>query len=180
PSLKGQISLAFPYTSGTAYTMVASLLQKFGEEKGWEYIRKLDKQVHHYNKSGSAAVTQTGLGEVAVGISFSHDILKKGKASGYPVALTLPKDGTGSEIGAMAVVKGAKEPELARQFINYMLSTEGQGLLKEFYRVGLNPNTQPPEGAVTAAKTNLIEYDPVRAAKQQKAILEKWRAVTAR
>lgn len=180
PALKGQISLAFPYTSGTAYTVVASLLQKLGEEKGWDYIQKLDKQVHHYNKSGSAAVTQAGLGEVAVGISFSHDILKKGKASGYPVALTLPKDGTGSEIGAMAVVKGAKQPELARQFINYMLSTEGQGMLKEFYRVGLNPNAAIPEGAVTAAKANLIEYDAVKAATNQKTILEKWRQVTAR
>jgi iron(III) transport system substrate-binding protein len=180
PALKGQISLAFPYTSGTAYTVVASLLQKFGDEKGWDYIKKLDKQVHHYNKSGSAAVTQAGLGEVAVGISFSHDILKKGKASGYPVQLTLPKDGTGSEIGAMALVKGGKEQELGREFMNFMISAQGQNLLKEFYRVALNPGATLPDGAITAAKANLIEYDPAKAAMNQKTILEQWRKETAR
>jgi iron(III) transport system substrate-binding protein len=180
PALKGHISLAFPYTSGTAYTVVASLLQKLGEERGWDYIKKLDKQVHHYNKSGSAAVTQAGLGEVAVGISFSHDILKKGKASGYPVTLTLPKDGTGSEIGAMAMVKGAKQEELAKEFMNYMISAEGQGLLQQFYRVPLNPKASVPDGAITAAKANLIEYNPAKAATDQKKILEQWRKVTAR
>ncbi|HUP56231.1 MAG TPA: ABC transporter substrate-binding protein [Bdellovibrionota bacterium] len=180
PALKGKISMAFPYTSGTAYTVVAALLQKYGEEKGWEYIRKLDRQIHHYNKSGSAAVTQVGLGEVAVGISFSHDILKKGKKSGYPVALSVPKDGTASEIGAVALVKGGREPELARRFIDEILTAEAQNELQQFSRVPLNPKSMIAEGAVRAAEVKLIAYDPTKAAETQKEILEKWRKVTAR
>jgi iron(III) transport system substrate-binding protein len=180
PKLKGQISMAFPYTSGTAYTLVAAVLQMYGERKGWEYLRQLDSQVHHYNKSGSAAVTQVGLGEVAVGISFSHDILKKGKGSGYPVALTVPKEGTASEIGAVAMVKGAKEPELARKFIDEMLSAEAQSDLREFSRVPLNPKAAVAEGALTAAKVKLISFDMKAAADGQKAILEQWRKATAR
>jgi iron(III) transport system substrate-binding protein len=180
PSLKGKISMAFPYTSGTAYTVVAALLQKYGEEKGWDYIRRLDQQIHHYNKSGSAAVTQVGLGEVAVGISFSHDILKKGKRSGYPVALSVPSDGTASEIGAMAVVKGAREPELARRFIDELLSAEAQNALQEFSRVPLNPKAAVADGAVKASQVKLISFDATKAAESQKDILEKWRKVTSR
>jgi len=41
--------------------------------------------MHHYNTSGSACITQAGLGEIAIGIAFSHDILAKGTAAGYPI-----------------------------------------------------------------------------------------------
>lgn len=179
PKLKGQISMAFPYTSGTAYTVIASLLQQ-DEKKAWEYISKLDKQVHHYNKSGSAAVTQTGLGEVAVGISFSHDILKKGKASGYPVTLSVPTDGTATEIGAMGLIKGGKHHESAKKFVDFMLSLEGQNLLKEFYRVALNPKAETAEGSIVASKIKLMPFDTQRAAREQKDILDQWRKVTSR
>jgi iron(III) transport system substrate-binding protein len=180
PELKGRISMAFPYTSGTAYTVVAALLQMYGEKKGWEYIRKLDSQIHHYNKSGTAAVTQAGLGEVAVGISFSHDILRKGRDAGYPVALTVPKEGTASEIGGLAMIKGAREPELARRFIDETLSTDAQNVLQKFNRVPLNPKAVVAKGAVTPSAVKLIAFDPVKAAQEQKEILDQWRKVTAR
>jgi iron(III) transport system substrate-binding protein len=180
PSFRGQISLAYPYTSGTAYVVVAALLSLMGEEQGWDYLRRLDAQVHHYNSSGSAAVTQVGLGEVAVGIAFSHDILGKGRARGYPIALSIPREGTPSEIGAVAVVKGGPEPELAKQFVTWLVSERAQNLLAQFYRVPLHPKAQIAEGAVTARDVRLVEYDPVRAATEQKQILARWREITGR
>jgi iron(III) transport system substrate-binding protein len=180
PALKGQISLAYPYTSGTAYVVVAALLAARGEENGWEYIRRLDRQVHHYNSSGSAAVTQVGLGEVAVGIAFSHDILGKGRARGYPVALSIPRDGTPSEIGAVALVKGGKQPDLARQFVNWLLSERAQNLLARFYRVPLHPAASVAEGAITSRDVTLFEIDPIQAATEQKRILAQWRQITGR
>jgi len=49
-----------------------------------EYWKKLDANIHHYNTSGSACVTQR-TGEIAIGIAFSHDILALGTSKGYPV-----------------------------------------------------------------------------------------------
>ena len=180
PALRGQISVAYPYTSGTAYVVVAALLALMGEEKGWDYIRSLDAQVHHYNSSGSAAVTQVGLGEVAVGIAFSHDILGKGRAQGYPVALSIPRDGTPSDIGAVALVKGGSRQDLGQQFINWLLSERAQNLLAQFYRVPLHPNARIAEGAVRPHDVTLIEVDPVQAATEQKRILAQWRQITGR
>jgi len=41
PALKGEIQVANPASSGTAYTMVATLVQMMGEDKAFEYMKKL-------------------------------------------------------------------------------------------------------------------------------------------
>jgi iron(III) transport system substrate-binding protein len=180
PGLRGQVSVAYPYTSGTAYVILVALLEMFGEERGWEYVRELNAQVHRYNSSGTAAVTQVGMGEVAVGIAFSHDILKKGVERGYPVTLSIPADGTAAEIGGVALVRGGRQPELARQFMTWLLGTDAQNLLAEFYRVPLNPHASVAPGAVTAAGLTVIEYDAAEAASSQQRLLARWRQVTGR
>ncbi len=179
PRFKGEIGVAYPYTSGTAYTLLSTLVQLMGEEEAFEYIAKLDKNVHHYNKSGSACVTQAGLGEVAIGISFSHDILKKGPSRGYPVVLTFPTEGTGYEIGAMALIKNGPGHDEARKFINWMLSTESQNLMQRWFRIPLNPNAEVIEGAITADQLNLIEDDAVWAGSNKERLVERWRLITA-
>jgi iron(III) transport system substrate-binding protein len=180
PRLKGHVSVAYPYTSGTAYVLLVGLLELMGEEAGWEYVRALDAQVHRYNSSGTAAVTQVGLGEVGVGIAFAHDILKKGVERGYPVALSIPAEGTASEIGAAAVVRGGPQQEQAQQFITWLLSARAQNLMAEFYRVPLNPAAQVAEGAVAMRDVSVIDYDAGRAAERQGEILARWRQVTGR
>ena len=180
PAFEGQISVAYPYTSGTAYVLVVSLLELMGEADGWEYIRKLDGQVHHYNSSGSAAVTQAGLGEVGIGIAFAHDILEKGRERGYPVVLSVPQDGAPVEIGAVALVKGGKEQDAGREFITWLLSERAQNLLADFYRVPLNPNATVAEGAIKRSDIRAVAYDPIEAAADQKRILAKWREITGR
>ena len=67
------------------------------------------------------AAAEAGLGEVAVGIAFSHDIMAKGIKKGYPVVMTFPKEGTGYEIGAVSLLKGGPEPELAKVFFDWLM-----------------------------------------------------------
>ncbi|MFH1539311.1 MAG: ABC transporter substrate-binding protein [bacterium] len=179
PEFKGEIGVAYPYTSGTAYTFLAAIVQMMGEEAGLEYLKKLDRNVHHYNKSGSACVTQVGLGEIGVGISFSHDIMKKGVSKGYPVALSFPKEGTGYEIGGMALIKGGPDHEEARKFIEWVLSVEAQSMLKNWFRIPLHPEAEIAEGAVRAEDVKLIEFDEVKAGEDKERLVEEWRLITA-
>ena len=43
PALKGEIQVANPASSGTAYTMVATLVQLMGEDKAFDYMKALHK-----------------------------------------------------------------------------------------------------------------------------------------
>lgn len=175
PEFKGRISVAYPYTSGTSYTILAGLIALMGEDEAFDYYKKLNKQIHHYNKSGSACVTQVGLGEVTVGIAFAHDVIKKGVSKGYPVKLTVPEDGTSYEIGAMSVIKGGPEPELAHKFIDWMLTAEAQSLMKNWYRVPLNPDAEVVEGAVKITDVNVIPLDFVYFGQQKDRLIERWK-----
>jgi len=176
PVYKGQIAIAFPYTSGTSYTVLATLVQMMGEDKAFEYWRKLNQNIHHYDKSGSAPVTQAGLGEVGIAVSFSHDIITKGSAKGYPITMTFPKEGTGFEIGAMSLVKGGPEPDLAKKFIDWALSVRAQNLMQQWFRIPLNPKAEVAKGAVRADQVNLINFDAVRAGEDRDRLIKRWRS----
>src|SRR5690606_35732783 len=54
PGFKGEIQMANPNSSGTAYTALATLVQIMGEEPAFEYMKKLNANISQYTKSGSA------------------------------------------------------------------------------------------------------------------------------
>ena len=175
PEFKGNISIAYPYTSGTAFTTLATIVQIMGEDKAFDYWKKLDANIHHYNTSGSACITQAGLGEIAIGIAFSHDILAKGTSQGYPVKGSFPSEGTGYEIGGLGLVKGGPEPELGKKFIDWALSKRAQDLMQVWFRIPLNPQAEVAKGATRASDVKLINYDDEWAGNNNKRLIEKWR-----
>jgi iron(III) transport system substrate-binding protein len=73
PKLKDEVQVADPNSSGTAYTMLATLVQLMGEDKAFDYLKKLHANVNQYTKSGAAPAKATSLGETTVGITFMHD-----------------------------------------------------------------------------------------------------------
>ena len=175
PEFKGQISVAHPGSSGTSYTVLATLVQMKGEEATWDYLKKLNSNVRQYTKSGSAPPKVVALGEAAIGISFSHDSLKP-TAEGYPIALSFPKEGTGYEIGAVALINGGPEKEMdnAKKFIDWCLSKEGQNLYEDSksFRMPVNKDANPPKGAIKISDLNVIEYDFVWAGENRKRLVE--------
>ncbi len=187
PVFKEKISMAYPYTSGTAYTILISQLQAIGsKELGWDqedeqYIKKLSAQMHHYTEAGPTSVTQARIGEVAVGIAFSHDIVAKSIAQGYPVVMTFPKEGTGYEVGAISLIKGGPEPELAKVFFDWLMTAEAQSLFKKWSRIPLNPEAEFAESLVTTAQVPVIEGFGERITwygQHKNEIIERWREVT--
>lgn len=176
PVFAENVSIAYPYTSGTAYTTYATLIQMVGLEKALDFWEEFDKNsILMYNKSGSAAITQAGLAEVAVGISFSHDIMAKGVNKGYPVVMTFPEEGTGYEVGGLSLIKGGPEPELGKQFIDWCFGVEAQNLFQSYNRLPVNPKATVKEGSVTLDQVNLIDYDFIWAGENKDEMVTAWR-----
>ncbi|RKX76759.1 MAG: ABC transporter substrate-binding protein [Spirochaetes bacterium] len=176
PVFKNNVAMAYPYTSGTAYTTYATLVMMYGLEKTLDYWEQFDRQsILQYTKSGTGCIPMVGLGEAAVGIAFSHDILSKGVKQGYPVVMTFPKEGTGYEVGGLSLIKGGPEPELGKQFIDWCYTVKAQNLFQEYNRLPVNPKAEVAPGSVTLDQVKLIDYNHIWAGENKDRLIEAWR-----
>jgi iron(III) transport system substrate-binding protein len=151
PRLNDQIMIAHPSTSGTSYTFVCTVLQVMGEDEGWDYLRQFNNNVFQYTRSGAAPGRFVGAGEATVAIVFSHDIVTFIE-EGFPLDLSFIESGTGYEVGGMALIKGAKNPDTARLWYDWALTSEAQSLGPE-YRAYQGATV----GGVTHPRPELLE-----------------------
>ena len=164
--LKGNIMMAHPGTSGTAYTTLYSQVLRLGsEDAAIDFMKDMNKNVLSYTRSGAGPTGPLGRGEVAVGLVFSHDctaaILR-----GNPLVVSFPKEGTGFEIGAVGLVKGGKNSDAGKAYIDFALSAEAQNLgpaSAESFQVLTNPNAKYDRRMVQLKKITLLDYDAEKA-----------------
>ena len=178
PIYKGEIQVANPNSSGTAYTTLATILQIFGEDKGWDYMKKLHANINTYTKSGSAPIKATGRGENLIGICFQHDGVKQTK-KGLPVVTVSPAEGTGYEVGSMSIIAGARNMNEAKKFYDWALSPAIQTLVftsGKSLQVPSNTKAKADPDAPDLSTINLIDYNfKVYGDKSTRAsLLSKW------
>ncbi|MGC4407829.1 ABC transporter substrate-binding protein [Rhizobium rosettiformans] len=177
PELKGEIQIANPNSSGTAYTALASLVQIMGEDKAFEYLKSLNANISQYTKSGSAPVKAAARGEIGLGIVFMHDAVAQ-TAEGFPVKSIAPCEGTGYEIGSMSIVKGARNMENAKTWYDWSLKPEVQSRMKDAksFQLPSNKTAEIPKEAPRFEDIKLIDYDfkTYGDPDKRKALLERW------
>lgn len=180
PEFKGNIVIAHPGSSSTAYNFLATILQVKGEEAGFEYLQKFNEQVLQYTKSGSAPGRMAGTGEAPIAIGFLHDAIKYQEEGYKDLVFTAAGEGTGYEIGAVAIIKDGPDQEAAQMFVDWSLSKEGQELGKSVgsFQFLTNPDANPPEQAMSLKDTVLIDYDFQWAADNRDTFLEKFMELT--
>ena len=160
--------------------MLATLVQLMGEDKAFDYLKALHKNVSQYNKSGAAPARAAATGESMVGITFQHDAVVQA-IGGAPVKIVSPCEGTGYEIGSMSIIKGAKNLENAKKWYDWALSTEGQNVgiaAKVSYQVPSNKNANAPPGSPKLSEIKLINYDFAKygSSAERNRLLKKWDA----
>ena len=161
PVYKGEVQMANPNSSGTAYTTLATIIQILGDDKGWDFMKALHKNINQYTKSGSAPIKAAAKGETTIGIVFQHDATKQ-KKSGLPIAVVSPTEGTGFEVGSMSIIKGARNMKEAKIFADWALSPAAQTLVFSSgisLQVPANAKAKGDPDAPVLSKIKLISYD---------------------
>lgn len=177
PEYKGQIQVANPNSSGTAYTMLATLVQLMGEDQAFEFLKALHKNVNQYTKSGSAPIKAAGLGETTIGIVFLHDAVAQ-VAAGFPIVPVAPCEGTGFEIGSMSIIAGARNEDEAKKFYDWALSAPVQSKAQtvKSFQLPSNKNATQSPLAPDLSTIKLIDYDFKKfgSSEERKRLLKKW------
>jgi iron(III) transport system substrate-binding protein len=145
-------------------------MQIFGEEKGWELLAKIDKNVGQYTKSGSAPSQLVAQGEYAVGISWDQAIYGR-VAKGFPIEGIIPTEGTASDLDCVAILKGSKNIEGAKKLIDWLGSKEGQAYIGTFRSKVVRPGVP----GMVKMDPKLIKIDVLWAGENQKRIMSKWK-----
>ena len=177
PEFKGEVQVSNPASSGTAYTMIATLVQLMGEEQAFEYMKRLHKNVSQYTRTGAGPIKAVARGETAVSISFVHDGPGE-KMQGFPVETITPSDGTGAEIGSMSLVKGSRNIEAAKKFYDWALSPAAQELAAagRQFQLPSNPQTKIDSRIPDFKKIKFINYDYAKygASAERRRLISRW------
>ncbi len=177
PEYKGEIQVANPASSGTAYTMVATLVQLMGEDKAFEYMKQLHPNIGQYTRSGTGPIKAVARGETAVSISFVHDGPGE-KMQGFPVETITPSDGTGAEIGSMSLIKGARNLEAAKKFYDWALTPAAQELAaaSKQFQLPSNPATKLDPNIPDFKKIHFIDYDYAKygSSAERRRLIARW------
>jgi iron(III) transport system substrate-binding protein len=177
PEFKGEIQVANPASSGTAYTMVATLVQLMGEDKAFDYMKQLHKNISQYTRSGTGPIKAVARGETTLSISFVHDGPGE-KAQGFPIDTITPTDGTGAEIGSMTIIKGARNLEAAKKFYEWALTPAAQEMAaaaKQF-QLPSNKSAKNDPRIPDFKKIKFINYDYAKygASAERRRLIAKW------
>lgn len=174
PEYKGLIVMANPASSGTGYFTVSGVLQLMGEEKGWDYLDKLDANMMQYTHSGSKPAKMAGQGECIIGISFGYRGLKQ-KSKGEPVETVWPSEGAGWDLEANALVEKAVIKDAARTFLDFAISQDIMKLYADIYPItSVDTGFPAPEGYPADPRSLIIRNDLDASSDARDAVLAEW------
>lgn len=178
PRYKGEIEISHPASSGTAYTILAGLVQLMGEEPAFDFMKKLHKNVTNYTRSGTAQAKSVAKGEVGVGVSFIFGFENERITNQFPVLSTAPCEGTSYEIGGIALIKGARNKDAAKRYYDWLMSPEGQGIGARANSLQVPANktfkTDPRIPSMEGVRLVKYDFEKYGKAAERRRLVERW------
>ncbi len=177
PKYEGHVQMANPGSSGTAYNVLATMVNLYGEDEAFEYMKRLDRNITQYTRSGSAPGKSAAIGEITVAIGYAHDGVKLVN-EGYPLEITFPSEGTGYEVASISLIKNGPEEELeaAKQLYDWALGETAAEIYTTAFSVPF-VDVPLPKGALPISEVNTIVQDDEWAAANKTRLVEKWNEV---
>lgn len=171
PELKGLISYLDPRSTGTGVTTVlsaalASSGDAYNVKAGVEFLKSLHDAGNIAKVDPTVTTADFERGEVGVLINFDYNLLNWANRYDFGTKVVIPADGTLSSGGGIIAARNAPHPNLARLFLELMLSQTGQSLLAAAFVSPIRPDvTLPAEIAAkypapeAYAKAQFVDYD---------------------
>jgi len=182
PKWKGKIILRYPLASGTLRiifsAMLASSIAKSGsDQQGFDWLRRLDANTKEYTADPTQMYLKLAREEASVSIWDMPDVVLQTKMNGYPFGYVFPHSGTVLLTDGIAVVRGAKHPELAKEFYEFVTSEESLLLQAEkFYRIPARadiPREKLPEW-ISSTSFSPMHVDWNLIAQHESEWMKKW------
>ena len=170
---KGLIIMPNPLSSGTGYSIVSSLIQIMGEEKAWDYMDKLNKNIAQYTHSGRAPTKQTATGEYCIGIGMDFLPIKMEKDNPQ-IKTIFPKEGSGWDVEISALINKKNINKDAVTFYEWSLSDEAMKLYSNNRSLITLKSDRYIKNEYKKVKNSIISNDLNWQSDHRKEIVSKW------
>lgn len=142
PKWKDKASSGSPLASGTNFTTVAFLAEKYG----WDYFAGLRKNNFISEGGNSGVVRRLQSKERPVGVVLLENILRL-KTSDPRIKFVIPSDGAVIQSNVLAIVKKETDQALAKKVADWLFSSEGQQAMARSFMYPSVTGEKAPEGA---------------------------------
>lgn len=123
----GHVAMSSPSRSGTTHLTVETVLQGEGWDQGWATWKWISGNMNTVTERSFGVPDAVNSGATGFGIVIDFFGLAS-KASGFPVELVYPSV-TAIVPANIGIIANAPNPEGAKQFVEFLLSPEGQKVL---------------------------------------------------
>jgi iron(III) transport system substrate-binding protein len=125
PKWKGKVLIRDPIASGSMRAIFGAILARSiartgSTAEGWEWLRRLDANTKEYVLNPALLYQKLGREEGTITLYNMPDIATLEQRTKTPVGYVIPASGTPLLVDAIAIVKGAKHPEVAKQYYEYV------------------------------------------------------------
>ena len=152
--------LRFSTHFGAYIFLAVQIFRNGGEQQGFDWLKKYDQNVLQYTPTCPAPITLVARGEAVVGMTWQDDATEAmlGK---QPIEVIFPPE-TGAEIGGASIIKGGPNPDGAKKFVDFLLSTKGRFSFELHHDAVLcfdrtiKPEEMPPLMGLTVAFTQQL------------------------
>lgn len=175
PKYKNNLQMADARTSGTATERIYSLVKVMGEDPAFAYQKKLNGNIQMYTKSGAGGAMPIATGQCASGIFYIVDALDI-QQQGYPVVITYPSDGVSYGIEATGIIKGAKNMDAAKKFVDWATSKKFADFIvaNKINYVPTRTDVKTDNPLLDLSKINMKDVDVAWKGQKRKEYTNRW------
>ncbi len=159
PKYEGELILANPALSGSAYAQIFMMNGLYG----FEFLEKVAAQAT-FVSSSTAVPESVARGEYAIGVTGEGNIARY-IGEGAPVTYVYPEDGTGRRFDASGIIAGGPNPRSAELFMDFLTSEDAyQIILETRDRRVVHPGFPGPGPLPPLSEITFFDYDAEEAA----------------
>jgi iron(III) transport system substrate-binding protein len=129
PKWHDKVLIRSPYPSDTMRAIFGAIIWRSlkdtgSPDKGYEWLRKLDANVHEYTADGTLLMQKLARREGLISLWDMPDVRLSKEQKNFPVAYSLPASGTPVVIDGIAIIKGTQHEDEARRFYEFVTTPE--------------------------------------------------------
>lgn len=169
PKWKDQVSVGHPGFSGYVSIWVYEMDRLYG----WQYFEKLKANNPQIGRSIQDTLTMLRSGERMVAAGSTSTAFES-KVKGEPIDVAYQEDGTIVVVAPSCILKGAKKPNAAKLFMEFMSSPAASQIAVDAFGESIHAAIKPKAGLPLDQLKTIIAKPPLLL-KAQSELKEKWR-----